>query len=120
MGLNIQGEGWHFKYLFFWGVLHFRHTSSFSQSTVIDSLEKLLVNEKEDSSRIELLLQLSKNYDNVDTAKARNYHREADAIAIRSGNEVLLGFTNELAGIMQTGMNIKRPCSTTTCYGFIK
>ena len=82
--------------------------AAFSQSTVIDSLEKLLINEKEDSSRIELLLQLSKNYDNVDTAKARNYYREADAIALKSGNEVLLGFTNEIAGVLQTRYDHKK------------
>ena len=82
--------------------------TAFSQSSVIDSLEKLLINEKEDSLRIELLLQLSKNYDNVDTAKARNYYREADAIAVRSGNEVLLGFTNEIAGVLQTRYDQKK------------
>ena len=80
----------------------------FSQTSVIDSLERLLVNEIEDSARIELLLQLSKNYDNVDTAKARNYYREADAIAARSGNEVLQGFTNELAGVLQTRYDHKK------------
>jgi len=83
-------------------------STAFSQSTVIDSLEKLLINEKEDSLRIELLLQLSKNYDNVDTAKARNYYREADSIAVKSGNEVLIGFTHELAGVLQTRYDHKK------------
>ena len=82
--------------------------SSYSQTNVIDSLEKVLVHTKEDSSRIEILLQLSKNYDNVDTTKARNYYREADSIAVQSGNEVLMGFTNELAGVLQTRYDQKK------------
>ena len=67
-----------------------------------------MINEKEDSLRIELLLQLSKNYDNVDTGKARSYYREADAIAVKSGNEVLLGFTNEIAGVLHTRYDHKK------------
>jgi tetratricopeptide (TPR) repeat protein len=82
--------------------------SIYSQTTVIDSLKKVLVHTREDSSRIEILLQLGKNYDNVDTGKARNYYREADSIAVQSGNEVLMGFTNELAGVLQTRYDQKK------------
>ena len=95
-------------YIFFIWVGCVSFSGSHSQSKVIDSLEKLLVNVKEDSSRIEVLLMLSKNYDNVDTAKARNYHREADSIAVKSGNEVLRGFTSELAGVLQTRYDQKK------------
>ncbi len=90
-------------YIFFiWMVCVCCITVGYSQSKVIDSLERLLITTREDSSRVEVLLMLAKNYDNVDTAKARSYYREADAIAVRSGNEILLGFTNELAGVLQT------------------
>jgi two-component system NarL family sensor kinase len=76
--------------------------SAYAQSPIIDSLEKLLKPEKRDSARIDLLIQLSKNYDNVDTAKARNYYRQVDDIAKRSGNEVYQGFAYELAGVLHT------------------
>jgi len=96
-------------YIFFiWVGCHSSALNSYSQTGVIDSLEKLLVKTKEDSSRIEILLSLSKNYDNVDTAKARNYYREADSIAVSSENEVLMGFTNELAGVLQTRYDQKK------------
>ena len=78
------------------------------QAASIDSLEKLLPGEKRDSQRIELLLQLSKNYDNVDTAKARSYYREANAIAEASGNELYLGFVNEIAGVLHTRYDQKK------------
>lgn len=81
---------------------------AFSQSSVIDSLEKLLKNEKGDSARIDLLVQISKNYDNVDTAKARNYYRQAETIAERSGSEIYQGFVNELAGVLATRYDQKK------------
>jgi len=94
--------------LFIWVGCLSSAVNSYSQTNVIDSLEILLINTNEDSSRIEILSLLSKNYDNVDTAKARNYYREADSIALRSGNEVLMGFTNELAGVLQTRYDQKK------------
>lgn len=79
-----------------------------AQNTVIDSLEKLLQKENGDSARIDLLLQLSKSYDNVDTAKSRDYYRRVKDIAERSGNEVYLGFANELAGVLYTRYDQKK------------
>lgn len=79
-----------------------------SQSSVIDSLDELLQNEKRDSARIDLLIQLSKNYDNVDTTRARNYYRQVEEIAERSGNEVYQGFANELAGVLCTRYDQKK------------
>ncbi len=85
------------------------HTGTiFSQSSLIDSLEKLLQNERRDSARIDIMIQISKNYDNVDTAKARNYYRQVEAIANKSGNEVYQGFANELAGILATRYDQKK------------
>ena len=79
-----------------------------SQALRIDSLEKLLKLEKNDSVRIELLTQLSKNYDNVDTGKARFYYRQADSIAERSGNDIYKGFVAEIAGVLYTRYDQKK------------
>ena len=79
-----------------------------AQGSVIDSLEKLLPKQTTDSARIELLSQLTKQYDNVDTAKARNYYRQLNDIAEKSGNEIYLGYANEMAGVLYTRYDQKR------------
>lgn len=73
-----------------------------AQNTETGDLEKQLSLAKNDSVRIELLLRLSKLYDNVDTTKARSYYRLADSLADKSGSDILKGFSAEIAGVLAT------------------
>jgi len=79
-----------------------------AQQSAIDSLERLLQVEKSDSGRIDLLTQLAKRHDDVDTAKAAAYYRQMKAIADASGNEIFQGYANEMAGILATRYDQKK------------
>jgi two-component system NarL family sensor kinase len=73
-----------------------------AQNAITDSLEKALKLATDDSSKLDLLVQLSKNYEHVDTAKSWRYYHAATELAKRSDNEVFEGYAFELAGVLYT------------------
>ncbi|MBC7935037.1 MAG: sensor histidine kinase [Rhizobacter sp.] len=75
---------------------------TYAQSAFIDSLKKILPGAKNDSAKIDLLTQLSKHYDNVDSFISKNYYQQAEAIALKSKNDIYLAKVKELAGTLCT------------------
>jgi len=79
-----------------------------AQTTIIDSLKSLLQKQTTDSARVDILVQLGKNYDNVDTSKARGYLRQVEEIAKKSGSEEFAAMGDELAGVLYTRYDQKK------------
>lgn len=95
------------SYIFIFFFILFAPSNAFTQNIFTDSLETALTRAKDDSSRIDILIQLSKSFEHIDSAKTWKYYHEVTQLATKSGKEVYIGYSFELAGILYTRSNHK-------------
>lgn len=80
----------------------------FAQNIITDSLERKLKAVKDDSSKLDLLIQLSKSYEHVDTVKSWKYYNDVNELAAKSDNQAFQGYAFELAGVLYTRSDQKK------------
>ena len=95
-----------FKLLFFISVSLLTTGSAISQNAITDSLIKVAAKTTNDSAKVLLLIKISKAYENIDSVKAWDYYNDAKKLALKTGNEILVANTLELAGALSTKSNI--------------